>query len=129
MMIMESVIFDDSPLAEYLEGEHTLGSGVARVFGIRASDQWVTRRTSDVFTGEGEGQSAWASTPTAEEPPSPVQSSFAPRGPSALPSKLRRRLQRPLPLKLRPNGIVAGIRGSCLVRPEILPVFLTFFGV
>ncbi|KAI9877897.1 MAG: hypothetical protein M1830_001810 [Pleopsidium flavum] len=79
---MESVIFQDSPLAEYLEGE-------------------------------GEGQPDWASSPTAKEPTSPQTQSFAPRGPSLLQFRFRRKVPQPLTLKVPQKGAVASLHDSC----------------
>ncbi|KAF4309914.1 Proliferating cell nuclear antigen PCNA [Botryosphaeria dothidea] len=65
---MENIIYEDSPLAAYLEGE-------------------------------GTGEPAWVASVDNEKSTEPT--SFAPRGPSTLQSKLRKKLPRPLKLPNR----------------------------
>ncbi|KAF2806924.1 uncharacterized protein BDZ99DRAFT_393810 [Mytilinidion resinicola] len=76
---MESIIYEDSPLAEYLEGE-------------------------------GRGR---ASSPEASVPSSPTTTSFAPRGPSTLQSRIRDKLPQPLRIPIPKNGPIARIHTTC----------------
>ncbi|KAF2836393.1 hypothetical protein M501DRAFT_987554 [Patellaria atrata CBS 101060] len=80
---MESVVYDDSPLAAYLEGE-----------GERHSD-WV------------------ASNDDSEHTLPELQTSFAPRGPSTLQARIRRKLPQPLRITVPQQGPVAKIHHAC----------------
>lgn len=71
---MENVIYEDSPLAEYLQGE-----------------------------GRGRG-SAPASPTTSSASASPETHNFAPRGPSTLHTRLRDRLPKPLRVQVGSHG-------------------------
>lgn len=105
-IIMESIIFQDSPLAEYLEGEET--PTMTRMLIFKVCNE------SDILTGEGGGQPDWTTTPTGKEPTSPTLS-FAPRGRSLVNSKFRSRLRQPLTLKVPDRNAVADIHDSCSV--------------
>lgn len=102
---MESVIHEDSPLAELLEGERPPDSAMPHLV-LMAS----------VGAGKG-GVSA---------PPSPTAStasdvySFAPRGPSTLQARIRDRLPQPLRIRANRHGSVARIHFACSVGPPLL---------
>ncbi|KAB2572516.1 Proliferating cell nuclear antigen pcna [Lasiodiplodia theobromae] len=70
---MENIIYEDSPLAAYLEGEGT------------GEPDWVASVDDDDDRKSDKSQ----------------ETSFAPRGPSSLQSKLRKKLPRPLKLPQR----------------------------
>ncbi|OJD30923.1 proliferating cell nuclear antigen [Diplodia corticola] len=74
---MENIIYEDSPLAAYLEGEGTGEPG------------WVASMDDD-------GKSS-----KSDKSDKSQETSFAPRGPSSLQSKLRKKLPRPLKLPQR----------------------------
>lgn len=84
----------------------------------------MNEATLTLQTGEGEGKPDWASTPTGKEPTSPRTLSFAPRGPSLLQFRFRRKLPQPLTLKVPQKGAVAGIHDSCSVSvsPQIFRI-------
>ncbi|KAF2088359.1 hypothetical protein K490DRAFT_56355 [Saccharata proteae CBS 121410] len=69
---MDNIIYEDSPLAAYLEGEGT------------GDPSWVASRQA-----------------ASDDEPQP---SFAPRGPSALQTNIRKKLPRPLQLHLSRHG-------------------------
>ncbi|OMP87262.1 hypothetical protein BK809_0007348 [Diplodia seriata] len=87
---MENIIYEDSPLAAYLEGEGTGEPG------------WVASVDDDRKSDKSQ------------------ETSFAPRGPSSLQSKLRKKL--PRPLKLPQRGSVHRLQNAYSVsRPHRLP--------
>ncbi|KAF2452683.1 Mysoin-binding motif of peroxisomes-domain-containing protein [Lineolata rhizophorae] len=86
---MENVIYEDTPLAAYLEGE-----------------------------GKAESTSAptvdWNTVPQDSPGASPkTQQSFAPRGPSTLQSRIKGKLPAPLRVKVPAHGPVARIHTAC----------------
>lgn len=99
---MESVIYEDSPLAEYLEG-----ASPTRPFGFN------TMENPRLIHREGEGRAR--ASQEASAPPSPTITSFAPRGPSTLQSRIRDNLPRPLRIPIPKNGPVARIHTACSV--------------
>jgi hypothetical protein len=103
---MEAVVFEDSPLAEYLEGKAPTQGHSLQPFTT------LTR-----LTGEGDIEEEWApalSQTSNSLPPSP---SFAPRGRPTVQPKFRNKLPTPLRLTIPPNATVAAIHNTCSVRP------------
>jgi hypothetical protein len=100
---MEAVVFDDSPLAEYLEGVSWLHA--------------FTHELTDFSAGEGgdypHGLSSLEPEPSSTSP-SP---SFAPRGRPTVRSKYRQRLPPPIRLAIPQNNTVAAIHDTCSVGP------------
>ncbi|GME25416.1 Proliferating cell nuclear antigen PCNA [Neofusicoccum parvum] len=82
---MENIIYEDSPLAAYLEGEGTGEPG------------WVASVEDDKSDRSEKSEQSQAA-------------SFAPRGPSTLQSKLRKKL--PRPLKLPHRGSIHRIQSA-----------------
>ncbi|KAI9803501.1 MAG: hypothetical protein M1825_001844 [Sarcosagium campestre] len=81
---MESVVFQDSPLAEYLEGE-----------------------------GEADLQWMCAEPDQRPASPEPLAPSFAPRGPSTVQARFRERLPLPPRLKIPQSDAVTQIHHAC----------------
>ena len=77
---MENIIFQDSPLAEYLEGWEILNKDTSLTV-------WLKARI-----GQGIAEHEWASIKTGIEPLSPEDTAFAPRGLPIPYSKIRRKL-------------------------------------
>lgn len=107
---MESLVYEDSPLADYLEGMLTY-----------LQYSVLNRNNANSFTdsGEGQGETDWVpqevdrEQQTSSEPPA---SSFAPRGPPRLQDRLRDKI--PAPLRLRGSGkreALAKIQEACSV--------------
>ncbi|KAI9828769.1 MAG: hypothetical protein M1832_001874 [Thelocarpon impressellum] len=68
---------------------------------------------AEYLEGEGQGGFDWSPTHAADEPPSPPSPQFAPRGPSSVQAKFRRRLPQPPPLKIPKRGTVSRIHNAC----------------
>lgn len=100
---MESVIFEDSPTAHYLEGK---------------SIYCPPRSIAKVNEGEGENSHEWASTKAIREPtPKAETTCFAPRGLPTQHQKLRKKPPRILTLESPlAKGAVARIHNTCSVR-------------
>lgn len=102
---MESLVYENSPLADYLQGlcytpRYTL----------------VARLTIS-FTGEGEPEESWPvdDTHTEDEGDRP-SSDFAPRGASRFQERVRNKLPKPLDLRNTRQGAVVGkLYGACSV--------------
>lgn len=102
---MESLVFENSPLAEYLEGTLLLRN----------------RKKSNALIlvpGEGGNEESWL----AEEPQSDDDDTrsfnFAPRGASKFQDRVRNKLPKPLDLRGTSQGELIGrIYDACSVRP------------
>lgn len=106
---MEAVVFDDSPLGEYLEGSpsplvHSRGS---------------LRLTTSI--GEGGETQHGLSSKEPDETSAPPSPSFAPRGKPTVRLKLRHRVPS-LRLIVPQNKAVAAIQEACSVRLPPLPL-------
>lgn len=110
-LAMESVIYQDSPLADYLEG-----------ILIRRQHTAATYRLNSMLIssiGAGEIDQNWNSVPQHTPPLSPDSNNinFAPRGPPTSYTKFRRKV--PAPLKVQVPGssaTVARLHDTCKVR-------------
>ena len=103
---MESVIFAESPLAEYLEGSQ---------IPARVESHHCERRVDDGVAGEGECGEHWASAHVETRPETPQ--SYAPRGISTLQAKFRRKAPHPLRLDISSRrGRVTRLYETCSVR-------------
>ena len=101
---METVVFEDSPLAQFLEG-----NSQHRDFG---------KATKDLQTvGEGEGEEAWSATILTEGPPSPQDPPlFAPTRHLQMPPKIRKQPTQTLTLdRSTPMGAIIYIHQICSV--------------
>lgn len=122
---MESIIYQDSPLAEFLEGapfEFRLSLGRFPVGDRRFSKPPFCSIQLTAPAGEGIAEPEWAA--TAEDAKTPSLSAspphdFAPRGASTLHSRLRDKLPKPLKIPLPGQGPVARLRSACSVRGVI----------
>ena len=91
MLAMESLVYENSPLAEYLQSKIIIS------FSMNMS--WNMQLISRNNLGEGEGDSNWA---TLEPEPgndgSYSNRDFAPRGPSRFQEHVRRKMPTPFDL-------------------------------
>ena len=85
---MESIIWEHSPVADYLEGQsHHIYIYIS------------TGAESDLLAGQGEAENEWTSAKMSSEPTSPSQKvSFAPRGLASRYNRIRRKPPRLLNL-------------------------------
>jgi hypothetical protein len=105
---MEAVVFEDSPLATYLEGKfshHDVFSHTTLL--IRSS-------------GEGGGKEGWAPASDHDASSALPSSSFAPRGRPTVQSKFRNKLPPPLRINIPQHTAVAAIHNTCSVRADLL---------
>lgn len=115
---MENIIYEDSPLAAYLEGASACASTPAICV---MSEEESQRPRLTLAVGEGTGEPGWvASVDDDRKSDKSQETSFAPRGPSSLQSKLRKKL--PRPLKLPQRGSVHRLQNAYSVsRPHRFP--------
>lgn len=112
---MESLVYERSPLADYLEGMR---------LALLLTPRWKNDIT-DLGTdgiGEGEGEQDWIPQDLDDRqslPDSPVD--FAPRGPPTFQERIRDKL--PTPLRLDPTaqhtGTLAKIHDACSVSVSV----------
>lgn len=102
---MESLVYENSPLADYLQG-------------LCYSSQYsLVARLTYFVTGEGEPEESWpvGDTHTEDEGDHP-SSDFAPRGASRFQERVRNKLPKPLDLRNTRQGAVVGkLYGACSV--------------
>lgn len=114
---MENIIYEDSPLAAYLEGASACASTPAICVMSEGESQ---RPRLTLAVGEGTGEPDWVASVDDDDDRKSDKSqetSFAPRGPSSLQSKLRKKL--PRPLKLPQRGSVHRLQNAYSVsRPH-----------
>jgi len=138
---MENIIYDDSPLAAYLEGKnyaytlyfldyripplpHVLRNAagwkmfLARRRGPCASPYLYIAAlvTSILTTRLGEGKADATGWTEARDNGEVENEEYAPRGPSLLRERLRDRLPQPLSLNIPKNSGLAKIHHACSVR-------------
>ncbi|KAL2357714.1 Mysoin-binding motif of peroxisomes-domain-containing protein [Cryomyces antarcticus] len=104
---METIIHEDSPLAEYLEGTPT--PGPHRLMDIAPP----TVLGLNVRVGEGRAGMAHAWIEGSSQLPRRPSQSFAPRGLPMLHTRVRETFLRPLRLGIPQNGLVARIHSAC----------------
>lgn len=110
---MENIIYEDSPLAAYLEGASACASTPAICV---MSEEESQRPRLTLAVGEGTGEPGWVASveddksDRSEKSEQSQAASFAPRGPSTLQSKLRKKL--PRPLKLPHRGSIHRIQSA-----------------
>jgi hypothetical protein len=95
---MESLIYENSPLADYLQG----------LCLPRRADTPPQRFTeADLLSGEGDQEESWPVEETLSEDEQAAQSTnFAPRGASRFQDRVRNKLPKPLDLKNTRQGVV-----------------------
>ncbi|KAJ5654592.1 hypothetical protein N7490_001595 [Penicillium lividum] len=99
---MESLVYENSPLAEYLQGSCY-------------TPQYTLATKLTLVAGEGEPEETWhvAKTHTDDEADHPSDD-FAPRGASRFQERVRNKLPKPLDLQNKRHGVVAGkLYGAC----------------
>jgi hypothetical protein len=102
---MESLVYENSPLADYLEG-------------MSPTTQVSHATPSPVpIPGEGESNESWLVEETrSEHDPNDTASNFAPRGASKFQERVRNKLPKPLDLSRSREGVVIGkLYNACSV--------------
>lgn len=112
--VMEAVVFDDSPLGEYLEGW----------FSSSLLD--LAPQLTSLSTGEGGEDPHGLSSQEPNAPSAPPSPSFAPRGKPKARLKLRHRVPT-LRLSVPQNHAVTVIHEACSVRFSLLPLRWTAY--
>lgn len=105
---MEAVVFEDSPLADYLEGKWS----TTPISVDSARQAFLTSPPGD-GSQEAEDTPSYGDGDASSNTSSP---SFAPRGKPTLRTKFRHRLPPPLRLAMPANSTVATIHNTCSVR-------------
>ncbi|EAW08243.1 vezatin family protein [Aspergillus clavatus NRRL 1] len=104
---MEALVYENSPLAEYLKGEiYRKGFSM-----LRSLNNAIVGHS-----GEGEYDADWPAqeTDNTDDPFHSTPSEFAPRGTSTFQERVRNRLPKPLELKSSRQGAVLGkLYGAC----------------
>lgn len=113
---MENIIYEDSPLAAYLEGASACASTPSIC--VMSGEEDSQRPQLTLHVGEGTGEPDWVASVDDDDNKNEKSqaTSFAPRGPSTLQSKLRKKLPRPLKLPQR-GGSIHRIQNAYSVRP------------
>lgn len=107
LQAMESLVYENSPLADYLQGEWT--------------GRWkrVGERLIDFGVGEGENDYSWPLDPMDNEDgdqSGESMSNFAPRGTSKFQHRIRNKLPKPLDLQVaRQSEAIGRIYDACAV--------------
>lgn len=102
---MESLVYENSPLADYLEGS-LLDLGQSQPQYLRA-----------FVSGEGENEENWPAEETrSEDERAGPTSNFAPRGASRFQERVRNKLPKPLDLRNTRHGeVVEKLYSACSV--------------
>lgn len=104
---MESIVYENSPLAEYLEGELCPRCP-------RNSNQLTS------LPGEGGNEESWPVEENHSDDDHTRSSNFAPRGASKFQNRVRNKLPKPLNLRGTPQGELIGkLYDTCSVRPLV----------
>ena len=103
---MESVVYEDSPLAEYLQG-------------MMLWDTSNGTAETNTVSGEGVADSEITLTRVTEQSPSPTLHSFAPQGLSSGSSRFQSKIPRALQLKLPKGSTISRVHSICSVRTFI----------
>lgn len=98
--LMETVIYEDSPLAAYLEGQ---------------SGRPGKYHQANMFKGEGGEQVRSVPGHEEDEPASPASTSFAPRGKPTVRLRFQHKLPSPLRLAIPENTAAASAYNTCSV--------------
>lgn len=111
---MESLVYEDSPLAEYLQG------------GWQEAPAGMTKPITDhVCSGEGEHDPNWPvqEPQNSDDVSDSTAADFAPRGTSKFQSRIRNKLPKPLDLKVSHQKAALGkIYDTCTVWSHLLSV-------
>lgn len=104
---MESIVYENSPLAEYLEGELS---------------PWYPKNLNQLtpLPGEGGNEESWPVEENHSDDDHTRSSNFAPRGASKFQNRVRNKLPKPLNLRGTPQGQLIGkLYDTCSVRPLV----------
>lgn len=116
---MESLVYENSPLADYLQGSCQFPrTGIPLQRLVEA----------DLLSGEGDQESSWPVEEAYSEDEQAARSTnFAPRGASRFQDRVRNKLPKPLDLKNTRQGVVVEkLFGACSVRSPPIAIAWSF---